>query len=119
MWLYYAARQLREDGYIEANFGGGMTIVSLKLTRDGREEARAIFDPMERVLAESRAKIGSEQMRAAFPGAYEPWTDAVKLLYGENPEAELTTIGHKVREAAQALATGAISLLGADDPPRT
>jgi hypothetical protein len=32
MWLYNAAQQLRDDGYIEAYFAGGMTIVNLKLT---------------------------------------------------------------------------------------
>jgi len=40
MWLYHAAEQLRDDGYIEAYFAGGMTIVNLKLTREGREAAR-------------------------------------------------------------------------------
>jgi hypothetical protein len=39
MWLYYAAQQLRDDGYLEANFAGGMTIVSLELTIEGREAA--------------------------------------------------------------------------------
>ena len=117
MWLYYAAQQLRDDGYIEADFAGGMTIVNLKLTRVGRDAARTMFDPMEKVLAESRAKIGSEAFAAAFPGAYEPWADAAKLLYGENAAAELTTIGHKVREASQAFATAAIAQFGADDPP--
>ena len=115
MWLYYAAQQLRDDGYIEADFAGGMTIVNLKLTREGREAARTVFDPMEKVLAESRAKIGSGAFAAAFPGAYEPWADAAKLLYGENASAELTTIGHKVREASQAFATAAIAKFGADE----
>jgi hypothetical protein len=117
MWLYRAAQQLREDGYVEALFAGGMTIVSLKLTREGREVARTIFDPMEKALTESRAKIGSEEFSNAFPGAYEPWADAARLLWGENAVAELTTIGHKVREAAQAFATGAILKFGADEPP--
>jgi hypothetical protein len=116
-WLHYAAQQLRDDGYIEAYFAGGMTIVNLKLTREGREAARTIFDPTEKVLAESRAQIGSEAFAAAFRGAYEPWADAAKLLYGENAAAELTTIGHKVREASQAFATAAIATFGADDPP--
>ncbi len=26
MWLYYAAQQLRDDGYIAADFAGGMTM---------------------------------------------------------------------------------------------
>lgn len=117
MWLYYAAQQLREDGYVQADFAGGMTIVNVKLTREGREAARAVADPMAKVLAESRVKIGSKAFAAAFPGAYEPWADAAKLLYGENAAAELTTIGHKVREASQAFATAAIAKFGADNPP--
>ena len=68
MWLYYAAQQLGADGYIEADFAGGMILVNLKLTREGREAARTVFDPMEKVLAESRVKIGSEAFAAAFPG---------------------------------------------------
>jgi hypothetical protein len=117
MWLYYAAQQLRDDGYVQADFTGGMTIVSLKLTREGREAARAVFDPMEKVLAENRAMLGSDSFRTAFPNAYELWADAVRLLYGGNAVAELTTIGHKVREAAQAFATAAIDMFGADNPP--
>ncbi len=117
MWLYYAAQQLGADGYIEADFAGGMILVNLKLTREGREAARTVFDPMEKVLAESRVKIGSEAFAAAFPGAYQPWADAAKLLYGENASEELTTIGHKVREASQAFAAAAIIKFGADDAP--
>jgi hypothetical protein len=98
-------------------FGGGMRLLNLSLTREGREAARAVFDPIEKVLAESQATIGSERFRTAFPGAFESWADAARLLYGENPGGELTTIGHKVREAAQAFATAAITLFGADDPP--
>jgi hypothetical protein len=117
MWLYYAAQQLRDDGYVEAYFAGGMTILNLKLTREGREAARTVFDPMEKVLAESRAKISSDAFAVTFPGAYDLWADAARLLYGENASAELTTIGHKVREASQAFATAAIAKFGADDPP--
>ena len=117
MWHYYAAQQLRDDGYLEAYFAGDMTIVNLKLTREGREAARAVVDPMEKVFAENRSKLGSERFRAAFPNAYEPWADATKLLYGDDAMAQLSTVGHKVREAAQAFATTAIEMFGANEPP--
>jgi hypothetical protein len=52
--------------------------------------------------------IDESSFRERYPEAYERWTEAAKLLWSQDPDAELTTIGHKAREAAQAFATALV-----------
>lgn len=117
LFLYNVAQQLRDDGYIDAYFAGGMTVGQLKLTREGPEVARNI-DPFEQVLSEALRGIASDRFAQAFPGAFEPWANAERLLFGDDAEAQLTTIGHKAREAVQGFATAMIDTYGGTQPAR-
>jgi hypothetical protein len=106
--LYGLMMGLLEDRYIKATL---MTSTSsnafqiVQLAPRGREVTRMEVDPFEQVMTEARSAIGSDGFARAFPGAYEPWRDAERLLWRDDATAQLTTIGHKVRESAQAFAT--------------
>lgn len=115
--LYGLLMNLKEDGYIKATLvlsTSSNAFKLLQLTTHGREAARADVDPLEQVLTEARGAIGSERFEGAFPGAFQPWSDAEKLLWRSDAASQLTTIGHKVREAAQAFATAMIDSYGSD-----
>jgi hypothetical protein len=79
--------------------------------------------PLDRTENETRRLLASEGFQEAYPGAYERWADAEKLLWSATSERELSTIGHKVREATQLFATALIeryqSHLVEADPART
>jgi hypothetical protein len=89
--------------------------VQVELTGPGRQVARELGG-FQRGYAAARAIIASERFAAAFPQAFGPWADAEALLWGDDAGAQLSTVGHKVREAVQAFATAAIERYGADDP---
>ena len=64
--------------------------------------------------------IDEADFRARYPDAYQRWTESAQLLWSEDPDAELTTIGHKTREAVQAFATALVereNLEGVDASP--
>lgn len=62
--------------------------------------------PLVRVEEEIVARyIDGERFQAFYPTAYQRWSEAAALLWGPDSESELTTIGHKTREAVQAFAT--------------
>ncbi len=58
--------------------------------------------------------LNSPAFQAAYPLAYERWREAAALLGSPDAERELTTIGHKAREAAQEFASALVEL---DAPP--
>ncbi len=70
LFLYDLAGRLRDDGHLDAYFAGGMTVGQLKLTREGREVARADIDPMEQVYSEVRRLFASDEFAAAYPAAF-------------------------------------------------
>jgi hypothetical protein len=105
------ARWLMDNGYLEdrASFAHEFESVGLlQLTQYGQEVAHEV-DPFERTQTETRRLLASDQFRAAYPGAFEPWADAEGLLWADDAGAELTTIGHKIREAMQAFATAMVA----------
>jgi hypothetical protein len=111
--------RLRDAGYLKAYVTGGGGVVMIEPTQYGRAlaaECADASDPFEGVAAEARTLIASDLFRQAFPAAFEPWADAERLLRSDDCEAQLSTIGHKVREATQHFATAAIARYGADDP---
>jgi len=67
------------------------------MTRDGAAT--------ERTEEIARSYLSSDAFRTAFPGAYYRWTEAEGLLWSADSDDQLTTIGHKVREATQEFAT--------------
>jgi hypothetical protein len=106
--LYRHLMTLKEDQYVDAVLvmsTGPNAFRMLQLTTRGREAARMEVDPFEQVMTEARSALGSDGFARTFPGAFQPWADAEKLLWRGDASSQLTTIGHKVREAAQAFAT--------------
>jgi|ERR1700722_6652086 len=105
--LHRLTMRLRDEGYLKAYFGGGGEMHNVELTHRGRDAAQTM-DPFDRFYGESRRSLGSEGFAAAYPGVYQPWAEAESLLWNDDPESHLTTIGHKVREATQAFATALV-----------
>jgi hypothetical protein len=65
--------------------------------------------PFERSEDDARRLVASEQFRANYPQALARWVEAEALLRDASSLDELTTIGHKAREAVQAFATGLVA----------
>lgn len=107
--LLNLAKRLRDDDYIEVYLtAGGFENASLiRLTSGGRNEAQEA-DPVERVEMAARRLLTLPGFPQRFPGAYEKWRDAESLLWADANERELTTIGHKAREAMQSFATAPV-----------
>ncbi|MCW3032517.1 MAG: hypothetical protein JWM60_862 [Solirubrobacterales bacterium] len=108
--------KLREESFLKAYVTGGGRPVQVELTGLGRQAAREAGG-FERSYSAARQLLASDGFAAAFPRAFGPWADAERLLWGDNVDAQLSTVGHKIREAAQAFATAAIERYDADDPP--
>jgi len=81
------------------------------VTAEGRafyaEMKRQAGEPTENVETEVHRYLDSESFRAAYPGAYERWSEAERELWGDSENA-LTTIGHMAREAMQRFASEAV-----------
>lgn len=72
-------------------------------------EAQAMIEPLVRVEQEIISQyISGDAFRERYSAAYQRWSEAAALLWGRDAEAELTTIGHKTREAVQEFATALI-----------
>jgi hypothetical protein len=52
--------------------------------------------------------LDAESFRAAYPDAYARWKEAADHLWSADSERELSTIGHKCREAIQEFATALV-----------
>jgi hypothetical protein len=101
---------LKEEGYLAqcTTRTGGGKVVMVELTPQGRAAARADVDPAQEVYAENRRLLGSEMFTADYPNAFKPWAEAEVLLFGDEPEMQLATIGFKLRDATQAFATALV-----------
>ena len=86
------------------------------LTKHSEEPAAAIEE-------EVRSYLDRPEFRQRFALAYERLTAAQQMLWQANPQDDLTTIGHKLREAMQQFATSMVEIHrppGADsDPAKT
>jgi len=65
-------------------------------------------DAATAVEEDERRYLDGERFRERFPEAYERLTAAEQLLWQAKPEADLTTVGHKLREAIQQFATAMV-----------
>ncbi len=109
------------DGDIEAIRDEGLltfdndvftiTARNLALYQDWKE---AHVEPVADVEQTIERYLDSAQFRARYPVAYARWKDAIELLWGEDSEQELSTIGHKCREAMQEFATELLALHGVE-----
>src|SRR4051794_20806566 len=73
--------------------------------RYDQELKRAAGEPVAVVEQEIRRYLDADTFRSRYPEAYARWSEATDLLWGADSERELTTIGHKTREAVQTFAT--------------
>jgi len=115
--LYNLMQRLREEGYLEASPAGGMDFrgaALMRLTEFGRDEAREV-DPFERVRDEARHALASKAFAEQYPGAFDAWAAAERLLWEDATDTNRTTIGHNVRDAAQRFATALVEQHG---PPK-
>jgi hypothetical protein len=65
-------------------------------------------EPLARVEGEVRRLLDGDQFRIAYPDAYRLWAEAEGLLWDDASERNLSTIGLKLREAAQAFASALV-----------
>lgn len=131
----YSGRVLNEDlvalsdtGLIRiTNYhdrGGGFNFVipptALAYYEDLKSSGR---EPTEQIEQEVLSYLDALSFQERYPVAYARWTDAVELLWQSDSADELSTIGHKCREAMQEFLTELIDRLqvqGADqDKART
>jgi hypothetical protein len=70
--------------------------------------------PLERQEAELRRFVNGDAFRARYPAAYAKWAEAERLLWSADSDRELSTVGHKVREASHEFA---LALVDEHDPP--
>jgi hypothetical protein len=75
---------------------------------------RRVGEPVARQEESVRAFLESDYLRSIAPAAFEKWSEAERLLWSANSENELSTIGHKLREALQDFAS---ALVQAHEPP--
>lgn len=68
-------------------------------------------EPLRRVETEvTDTYMEAPAFRAKYPLAYQRWKEAANLLWGPTAETELTTIGHKTREAVQEFASALVDM---------
>jgi hypothetical protein len=71
---------------------------------------RGTGEPAARQEERLKGFLESEELRTVAPDAYEKWTEAERLLWSANSENELSTIGHKLREALQDFASALVEI---------
>lgn len=76
-----------------------------------RRRQGAGFERVERII---RTSLDSGRFRDLYPGALECWSQAEAILWRSDVEANLTTVGHTLREGIQQFAT---ALVGHFSPP--
>ncbi|HEV2772366.1 MAG TPA: hypothetical protein VGV57_06000 [Thermoleophilaceae bacterium] len=69
---------------------------------------RRPVDSIDQVEHEMRSLLDSKRFRSIYSTALDRWAEAVDLLWSANAPRELTTIGHKAREAMMAFATALV-----------
>lgn len=72
------------------------------------ESKRQAGEPAKQVQQDVGTYLAADRFRGAYPEAYARWQEAAELLWGEVSERELSTIGHKCREAVQEFATALV-----------
>ena len=86
-------------------------------------QKRGAVEQVEAIAADVIRYIDGTAFRMAFPVAYGLWRSAADLLWDADSEQQLSTIGHKAREAMQAFANALVERdqpEGADsDPAKT
>lgn len=64
---------------------------------------------IERVERFVRMVLGSDRFRSLYPEAFERWSQAEALLWQQDAEAKVSTVGHTLREGIQQFATALVA----------
>lgn len=65
-------------------------------------------EPVQRVQVSIREYIQSHAFQSRYRSAYAKWQEAENLLWSDDSDKALTTIGHLLREAMQEFATALV-----------
>jgi hypothetical protein len=65
-------------------------------------------EPVWRMEETIMRYLDSRQFASAYPLALQRWKEATELLWGPTAAAEITTIGHKLRESVQEFASALV-----------
>jgi len=90
------------------------------ITKDGFSYVREMErrgEAMERLEDDTLSYLRSGSFRSNHREAYRLWSEAEELLRGDDSQQQLTTIGHKLREAAQTFATELVEYYGPEASP--
>jgi hypothetical protein len=98
---------LASAGFLQSNYERGT--ISYFVTPAGFERYEAIKrsqgQPVERMQRRIRDYLDAESFRLRHPSAHAKWQHSEQLLWGDETETSLTTIGHLCREVMQDFAT--------------
>jgi hypothetical protein len=72
------------------------------------EIMRRCGEPVQRIQLSVREYVQSSAFQSRYRSAYAKWAEAENLLWGDDSEKALTTIGHILREAMQEFATALV-----------
>lgn len=104
---------LAELGLLNAVHRSGIYGNDYVITPAGHEYyaalKRRIAEPLARQEDAVRAFIDSGALREKCPLAYEKWSEAEELLWSAESAKELSTIGHKIREASHEFAIALVA----------
>jgi hypothetical protein len=99
---------LASAGLLRSRYNGPHD-VSYSITPAGFERYTRINleqgKPVERVQQQVRRYFDGDRLKIRYPGAFEKWQQAEELLWKEDSQRSLTTIGHLCREAMQEFGT--------------
>jgi hypothetical protein len=96
--------------HITSHIGpSGPTMVEVEVTPEGvayyAELKSRSGQPIERVQTTIKAYLGAAAFNSRHANSYAKWSEAEQMLWNSDSQADLTTIGHKCREALQLFAT--------------
>jgi hypothetical protein len=102
-------RALETAGLVRVTDVGSRGSLTFYVTQDGfdwyENVKRSEDDPVRQVEEDLRSYLASARFRTDHADAYDRWAEAADLLWRDDSDRELTTIGHKAREAMRAFAT--------------
>jgi hypothetical protein len=104
--------QLKSQGFVSGQWNISPAVpVPFGLTKaayDWYQGRRKASDAMGGVEADVEVHLRSTGFMERFPDAFQRWSEASDLLRSSTPEQDLTTIGHKAREAMQRFASALV-----------
>lgn len=99
---------LHRAGFIYARHEGQHSL-SVDVTPQGYDfyarQRQSAADRVQEVERQIRSFLDGDVLRQIYPEAIKKWNDAENLLWAADGQAQLTAIGHHLREALQSFAS--------------